>query len=78
MLRKTKKMIDYAQHLIKIEFMAKVVHDACLSRNYEGARDITLELMAETKLLLNTMTHMQEEQARIEAERFGHRVRVQS
>ena len=49
-------MIDYAQHLIKIEFMTKVVHDACLSRNYEGARDITLELMTETKLLLNTMT----------------------
>lgn len=71
-------MIDYAQHLIKIEFMTKVVHDACLSRNYEGAKDISLELMAETKLLINTLTHMSDAQAQLEAERFGHRVRVQS
>ncbi len=34
--------------------------------------------LAETKLLLNTLAHMQEEQAQLEAERFGHRVRVQS
>ncbi len=77
-MQKTKKMIDYAQHLIKIEFMTKVVHDACLSRNYEGAKDISLELMAETKLLATTLAYLQEEQARQEAERFGHRVRVQS
>ena len=71
-------MIDYAQHLIKMEFMLRVVHDACLSNNYDGAKDITLELIAETKLLLNTLNHMSDEQARIEMERFGGRVaRVQ-
>jgi hypothetical protein len=75
--KKEKTVIDYAHHLIKMEFMTRVVHDACLCKNYTGARDITVELLAETKLLLNTLTLMQDEQARIEAERFGHRVRVQ-
>ena len=71
-------MIDYAKPLIAIEFMTRVVHDACLSQNYRGAKDIATELAAEVKLLINTLTHMSEEQERIEAERLAHHGRVQS
>lgn len=68
-------MIDYANPLINIEFMTRVIHDACLSKNYTGAKDIAVQLAAEVKLLVNTLTHMTDEQDRIEAERLAHRGR---
>jgi len=67
-------VIDYAQHLIQMEFMIRVTHDACLSKNYAGAKDIATQLLAETKLLVNTLDFMADEQARIEFERFGRHV----
>ena len=72
----TDAVIDYAKPLIAIEFMTRVIHDACLSQNYTGAKDIAVELAVEVKLLLNTLTHMAEEQGRLEAERAAHRGRV--
>jgi hypothetical protein len=69
-------VIDYAKPLIAIEFMTRVVHDACLSQNYTGAKDIAVELAAEVKLLINALAHMASEQERIEAERVAHRGRV--
>jgi hypothetical protein len=62
-------MIDYAKPLINIEFMTRVVHDACLSKNYTGAKDIAIQLSAEVKLLVNTLTHMAEEQEKLEVAR---------
>ncbi len=61
------QIVDYAQHLIKMEYMVRVIHDACLSRNFDGAKDIATELVAETRLLVNTLTLMREEQAKTEA-----------
>lgn len=62
-------MIDYAKPLINIEYMTRVVSDACLNKDYANAKNIAVELAAEVKLLINTLTLMQEEQARIERER---------
>lgn len=69
-------VIDYARPLLAIEFMTRVVHDACLSSNFTGAKDIAVELSAEVKMLINSLTHMAEEQARAEAERVARRGRV--
>jgi hypothetical protein len=66
-------VIDYAKPLIAVEFMTRVVHDACLSKNYTGAKDIAVELAVEVKLLINALTHMVEEQGRLEAERRAKR-----
>lgn len=62
-------MIDYAKPLINIEFMTRVVSDACLSGNFDKAKDITVELAAEVKLLTNTLTLMIEEREKQEAAR---------
>ena len=62
-------MIDYAKPLINIEFMTRVVSDACLNGNFDKAKDIAVELSAEVKLLLNTLAIMQEEQKAAEAAR---------
>lgn len=62
-------MIDYAKPLINIEFMTRVVHDACLSQDFNNAKNVTVELAAEVKLLLNTLTLMIEEREKQEAAR---------
>ena len=64
-------MIDYAKPLINIEFMTRVVHDACLGKDYDNAKNVTVELAAEVKLLLNTLTLMIEERDKLEAARRG-------
>jgi len=69
-------VVDYAQPMINIEFMTRVIHDACLSQNYHGAKDLAVALSAEVKILINSLTHMTEEQERIEAERVAHRGRL--
>lgn len=56
-------MIDYARPLINIEFMTRVVSDACLLQDYENAELVTIELMAEVRLLKHTLTVMKEKQA---------------
>jgi hypothetical protein len=62
-------MIDYAKPLINIEYMTRIVSDACLNKDYTNAKNIAVELSAEVKLLINTLTLMQEEQARLDRER---------
>ena len=61
-------MIDYAQHLIKMEYMMRIISDACLAQNYDKANDIALELGAENKILINTLLFMTQEQ-KIQEER---------
>lgn len=56
-------MIDYARPLINVEFMTRVISDACLKQDYENAELVTIELMAEVKLLKHTLTVMKERQA---------------
>jgi hypothetical protein len=68
-------LIDYAKPLINVEFMTRVIHDACLSKNYKGAKDISIELAAEVKLLINALTLMQEAQEKADADfmsKHGH------
>ena len=69
-------VVDYAQPMINIEFMTRVIHDACLSQNYHGAKDLAVALSAEVKILINSLTYMIEEQERTEAERVARRGRL--
>jgi len=62
-------MIDYAQHITRIEFITRVVDDACLARKYKEAKDVAIEMLAETKMLVNALAHMREEQEKQEEER---------
>lgn len=55
------QIVDYARPLINIEFMQRVIHDACIRRDYENARKITLELATEARLLAHTLALMEEE-----------------
>lgn len=65
-------MVDYAQHLIKMEYMMRIISDACLAQIYDKANDIALELGAENKLLMNTLLLMtQEQKIREERRRNG-------
>lgn len=65
-------MVDYAQHLIKMEYMMRIISDLCLAQNYDKANDIALELGAENKLLMNTLVLMlQEQKIREERRRNG-------
>lgn len=61
-LAHTESVVDYARPLMNIEFMQRVVHDACLRYDYENAKKISVELAAEVRLLLHTLTLMEEEQ----------------
>lgn len=52
-------MIDYAQHLIKLERLLKQAHDLCLLREYASAAAVMTEVTAESRLLTVTLTEMQ-------------------
>lgn len=56
---------DYARPLINIEFMQRVIHDACLNHDYVNAKKVALELATEAKLLTHTLSIMEEEQAKL-------------
>lgn len=56
------RIVDYAKPLITIEFMQRVIHDACLNKDYANARKVAFELLAEAKMLTHTLAMMQEEQ----------------
>lgn len=59
----TEEIVDYAMPLIKIERMAKEIHDLCLEHKYEEAGEQTLHLLAESRVLKHTLTIMQEKYA---------------
>lgn len=52
-------LIDYATPLMNVERLAKDVHDACLHRTLSEAEERALELVAEARLLVHTLRHMQ-------------------
>jgi hypothetical protein len=68
-MKMTSQLNDYAKPLINIEFMQRVIHDACLNKNYKAARDIAMELAAEARLLTMTLSLMQEEQDKMDRAR---------
>lgn len=52
-------IIDYAMPLMKIERMAKEIHDLCLDHKYMVARDMAAELIGEARVLQTTLALMQ-------------------
>lgn len=57
---KTDVVTDYAMPLMKIERMAREIHDLCLARKYEEAREVTLQLGVENRILQATLALMHE------------------
>lgn len=53
---------DYAMPLMKIERMAKQIHDLCLEHKYEEAREITTHLGVESRILQATLALLQEKE----------------
>jgi hypothetical protein len=53
-------MIDYAQHLIRIERLAKKASDLCLDKKYKAAQKPTQDMIVEARLLFHTLEDMQE------------------
>ena len=52
-------LIDYATPLMNIERLAKEVHDACLHKTLADAEEKALWLVAEARLLVQALRHMQ-------------------
>ncbi len=52
-------LIDYASPLMTVERLAKEVHDMCLHRTLADAEEKALELVVESRLLVQTLRHMQ-------------------
>lgn len=61
-MQKTDEIVDYAMPLMKIERMCREIHDLCLARKYEEAREVTLQLGVETRILQATLVLMEERQ----------------
>lgn len=56
----TEEITDYAMPLIKIERLAKEIHDLCLGHKFDEAREGALRLGVETRVLQHTLTLMKE------------------
>lgn len=59
-LQRTDDIIDYAMPLMQIERMAKQIHDLCLEHRYEEARELTIKMSVEARLLQHTLQVMEE------------------
>lgn len=53
-------IIDYAQHLIRLEQLMRQAHDLCLDREYGQAQDIAQAIRTEARLLDITLSEMQQ------------------
>jgi hypothetical protein len=54
----TDEIIDYAMPMMKIEKMLRQAHDLCLEHRYAEAREVTLQLGAEARILQHTLSIM--------------------
>jgi len=54
-------LIDYAMPLMRVERLAKEIHDLCLEDKYEEARETAMQLVVESRLLQTTLRYMSEE-----------------
>jgi hypothetical protein len=54
------ELTDYALPLIKIERLAKEIHDQCLVHKFDEAREGALRLGVETSVLKHILTLMKE------------------
>lgn len=60
----TDKIIDYAMPLMQIERMARRVHDLCLEHRYNEAREVTLNMSVETRVLQATLAILETKERR--------------
>jgi len=58
----TEAITDYAMPLIQIERMTKVIHDLCLEHKYGEARELTVHLGVENRILQATLALLQEKE----------------
>lgn len=59
-------MIDYAQHLIKLEKQLKACHDLCLEKKYESASLEVMDAIVEARLLYITLGQMEADRLKAE------------
>ncbi len=53
-------IIDYAQHLIKIEKLLRETHDQCNEKKFKEAQHSCLNIIVEARLLQSCLTIMGE------------------
>jgi hypothetical protein len=53
-------LVDYAQPLIRLEQLAREIHELCLSRSYREARKKCAEGMTEYRILAVSLDIMRE------------------
>ena len=53
-------IVDYALPLIRIERLAKDIHELCVDQQYAAAQEYALQLGAEARLLHHTLELMKE------------------
>lgn len=57
-------MIDYAHPCMMAEKQLKELHDAMLHKQFDKALEHGMQAMAEVKMTINSIKHMQEQNAR--------------
>ena len=56
------ELIDYARPMIRIEQMLKEMHNLLLAQRMDEAYEISLQTVAETRMLCHVLTLMKEQQ----------------
>lgn len=59
---KTETVTDYAMPLIEIERMARAIHSMCLEHKYGEARELTVHLGVENRILQATLALLEEKE----------------
>lgn len=54
-------IVDYAQHLIRLDALARECHDYCLDKRYAQAAETALQIRAEARLLELTLREMSQQ-----------------
>jgi hypothetical protein len=58
------EIVDYAMPLMRIDKLAKQIHDDCLDGNLARAEEMAVHLIAEGRILRNSLVIMQSRNAR--------------
>lgn len=57
-----KELMDYAMPLMKMERWIREIYGLCIERKYEEARELTLQLGVENRILQATLALMDEKE----------------
>jgi hypothetical protein len=58
------EIVDYAMPLMRIDKLARQIHDDCLHGNLARAEEMAVHLIAEGRILRNSLVIMQSRNAR--------------